>query len=189
MPAYANPTAKYGGIWRFLTLQNFFLHLAVNTLFLVGEVIQPAKALGTIVHYGISFGTTWVVFLVFWPLYMFNQELILPKRNEAFYPFWMNWVEHGLIAPFALVNCLLEPRTGTRATYLSALVLFATGYVAWILHIYSHTGQWVYPFLAAAGYANVLRVVLPLTIGTCGVTALIGVRLNDAKFGKKHKLN
>ena len=63
----------------------------------------------------------------------------------------------------------------------------ATQYVLWILHIKDHTGDWVYPFLAAAGYNNVLTVVLPLTIGTCGLTALIGVRLNDAKFDKIKK--
>ena len=41
IPAYANPTKKYGGIWRFLTLQNFFLHLVVNSLLLFGELITP----------------------------------------------------------------------------------------------------------------------------------------------------
>ena len=86
-----------------------------------------AKTLGNILHYGISFGTTWVVFLVFWPLYLFNQELILPKRNEVFYPYWMNLVEHGLIAPFALINCLLEKRSANRFAYGLALVTFATG--------------------------------------------------------------
>ena len=63
----------------------------------------------------------------------------------------------------------------------------ATQYVLWILHIKDHTGQWVYPFLAAAGYTKVLTVVLPLTIGTCGITALIGIRLNDSKFDKVKK--
>ena len=43
IPAYANPTRKYGGIWRFLTLQNFFLHLVVNSLLLIGELITPGK--------------------------------------------------------------------------------------------------------------------------------------------------
>ena len=45
---------------------------------------------------------------MFWPVYIVNQELILPKRNEVFYPFWLNLVEHGAIAVFALVNCCLE---------------------------------------------------------------------------------
>ena len=46
IPAYANPTIKYGGIWRFLTIQNFFLHLVVNSLLLFGEILKPGKLLG-----------------------------------------------------------------------------------------------------------------------------------------------
>jgi len=121
IPEFANPAKKYGKQWRFLTIQNFFLHLVVNALFLVGESFTPAKKLGNILHYGISFGATWVVFTVFWPLYFINQELILSKKIEAYYPQWLNIVEHGLIAPFALINCLLEKRTGGRYSYFAAL--------------------------------------------------------------------
>ena len=85
------------------------------------EVFVLAKKLGNILHYGISFGTTWVVFTVFWPLYFINQELILSKKIEAYYPQWLNIVEHGLIGPFALINCLLEKRTGDRYSYSTAL--------------------------------------------------------------------
>ena len=155
IPEFANPAKKYGRQWRLLTIQNFFVHLVVNALFLVGEAFTPgncenfrmilfllisnelistclAKKLGNILHYGISFGTTWVVFTVFWPLYFINQELILSKKVEAFYPQWLNIVEHGFIGPFALINCLLEKRTGGRYSYSAALGMYSNG------HLYFH---------------------------------------------------
>ena len=131
-----------------------------------------------------SFGTTWVVVGIFWPLYIINQELILPKRNEVYYPFWLNCVGHGFIAPFALINSLLEKRTGNYNSYLTALFIFMTWYVLWLLHIFHATGKWVYPFLTAAGYTNVILVVLPLATLLCAIMALFGVRMNDAIFMK-----
>ena len=136
-------------------------------------------------HYGVSFGTTWIVVGIFWPLYVVNQELILPRRNEVYYPFWLNCVGHGLIAPFALINSVLERRTGTHHAYFTALFIFLTSYVVWLLHIYHATGQWVYPFLAAAGYTKVVLIILPLTTLLCGMTALVGVWANDTQFNVK----
>merc|ERR1719431_489401 len=187
IPAYANPSKKYGGVFRFLTMCNFFGHIVTNGLMLLGEFIRPVKTLGDIAHYGISFGTTWVVFLIFWILYVINQELIMPARIAVFYPMWMNVVEHGLIVPFAVVNTFLEPRRGSRGAYALTLVCFTAAYVGLIVHIHAVTNEWVYPFLNAVGYTQVIFVVLPLTIALCGTMGYYGVQFNDAYFTRKSK--
>ena len=230
IPEFANPAKKYGRQWRLLTIQNFFVHLVVNALFLVGEAFAPgnfgifcmisfsvcsnklistclAKKLGNILHYGISFGTTWVVFTVFWPLYFINQELILSKKVEAFYPQWLNIVEHGFIGPFALINCLLEKRTGGRYSYSAALGMYSNGHL--YFHLFGPRFKSYFSYLRLelrfldfthlrsyrkfifskfrsdfCSFEKVLTVVLPLTIGLCGLTAIFGVRMNDTKYSK-----
>ena len=69
----------YGGYWRYLTVWNFLLQLLVNILLAVGEHIQAARTLGDLLHHGISFGCTVVVFVIYWGLYFTKTELIRPN--------------------------------------------------------------------------------------------------------------
>ena len=69
----------YGGYWRYLTVWNFMLQILVNILLVVGEHIEYAKTLGDLLHHGISFGCTVVVFVIYWGLYFTKTELIRPE--------------------------------------------------------------------------------------------------------------
>ena len=69
----------YGGYWRFLTVWNFLLQIFVNILLAVGEHIESARTLGDLLHHGISFGCTVVVFVIYWGLYFTKTELIRPE--------------------------------------------------------------------------------------------------------------
>ena len=55
------------------------LQILVNILLAVGEHIEYARTLGDLLHHGISFGCTVVVFVIYWGLYFTKTELIRPE--------------------------------------------------------------------------------------------------------------
>ena len=54
------------------------LQILVNILLAVGEYIEMARNLGDLLHHGVSFGCTVVVFVIYWGLYFTKTELIHP---------------------------------------------------------------------------------------------------------------
>ena len=135
----------YGGYWRFLTVWNFLLQIFVNILLAVGEHIESARTLGDLLHHGISFGCTVVVFVIYWGLYFTKTELIRPelvaqenfeimilprpgcrdmsilKNAKKWYPEWLSVVEHGIIMPVAVLNSALVSKKSNTISYFTVL--------------------------------------------------------------------
>ena len=131
----------YGGYWRYLTVWNFLLQILVNILLAIGEHIESARTLGDLLHHGISFGCTVVVFVIYWGLYFTKTELIRPElvaqenfeikishkiqasfeNVKKWYPEWLSVVEHGIIMPVAVLNSALVSKKSNTISYFTVL--------------------------------------------------------------------
>ena len=83
----------------------------------------------------------------------------------------MSLIDHGLILPLALFNCISATTKPKRRSCYAATVLAYFGYMIWLLHIRSVTGSFVYPFMNVMGIQNLLTVFFPclFIIGCCFV--------------------
>jgi len=91
---------------RFLTIINHLLHI----LFFAGSLLLGLKDLYKIVeknktpHSLINdlFALVWTVAsmvgILFWSIYFYDRELILPKVHDSVYPCELNMYQHGIIA-------------------------------------------------------------------------------------------
>ena len=117
------------------------LQILVNILLAIGEHIESARTLGDLLHHGISFGCTVVVFVIYWGLYFTKTELIRPElvaqenfeikishkiqasfeNVKKWYPEWLSVVEHGIIMPVAVLNSALVSKKSNTISYFTVL--------------------------------------------------------------------
>ena len=114
IPEFANPAKKYGKQWRFLTIQNFFLHLIVNALFLIGEAFAPGNS---------------TQFNEFW-------SFCFSEKTGQYTSLWDQFWNHLGCVYRLLAIVFYQPRTYSVKedwSLLSAVVEYCRAWVNWAL--------------------------------------------------------
>ena len=101
------------------------LQIFVNILLAIGEHIESARTLGDLLHHGISFGCTVVVFVIYWGLYFTKTELIRPElvAQENFEIIILPWFSSNEFPGMNFLGChdmsiLKNAKSGIQNGYL-----------------------------------------------------------------------
>jgi len=98
--------------------------------------------------FAVMFVFTSLVGLVFWSLFLYDQELILPRSYQAYYPLDINLFQHGAVVLLMCLEVILCPHSNRSLMgELVAVLFFGLAYLVWTLLGVSYNGGWPYAFL------------------------------------------
>ncbi|XP_050423620.1 androgen-dependent TFPI-regulating protein-like [Adelges cooleyi] len=159
IPAHLNPLDEaFGGKFKYLT----FCDLAIQTLYhmmavLIDQLASKTCSDGTlkilnrcknIYFTALAFPLSMFVAVSFWPMWLTDQTLVMPKYYDLYFPVWLNHVSHAHIFLFALLEIITAyKKYPSRAAGLTIYLSFQACYLFWINFIFYKTGLWVYPIL------------------------------------------
>ncbi|KAJ0170317.1 hypothetical protein K1T71_014245 [Dendrolimus kikuchii] len=127
------------------------------------------KTIREILFSAIVFPFTFMVSTLFWSLYLFDRNLILPLSMSRVISSLSNHIVHTAIIPVALWEVIFLPRRPpkTHSSYLSLTALFTSVYLGILALSYYEKGYWPYPIL------NVLQGTIYIQIFITVVVALL----------------
>lgn len=76
-----------------------------------------------------------IVSLLFWGLYFYNQEIILPKAMEKYYPFHVNLFQHGIINVLSWGELLFHRQQGRLGLDILAVSGLTAAYIGLTAYI------------------------------------------------------
>ncbi|KAI5643695.1 FAR-17a/AIG1-like protein domain-containing protein [Phthorimaea operculella] len=91
--------------------------------------------------------STLLVSSLFWGLYNFDRELILPPKLDQVLSWTSNHIIHTAIVPVTLWELVTRPRSEPRSHWrnLAHIVFHFVLYFSVVFHTYFTTGVWIYP--------------------------------------------
>lgn len=187
----------FGRHYRFMTNINH----ALETVFFLGsffydicsflfhrermETIRKPAVLEYLFMLGFTLSS--MVGILFWALYFYDRELILPAHMEKIYPKELNIFQHGYIAVLMWLELLFSEHH-VRERWLTSILVVVTAiaYAGWTYVCFSINGVWPYPFQNQWSYGlHALFYFIAIPISVCmnhiGLL-LLHLRWN---FGKK----
>lgn len=101
----------------------------------------------------LAFPTAAYVSVIFWSVYAFNRDMILPAKYFEIFPWWLNQIVHTNVLVWMIVEHFFT-RYQSQNTKLevASLALWSLSYLTWVFVIKHFAGVWIYPFM------NVLSV-------------------------------
>lgn len=194
-----------GGRKKFLTHLNLILQCGYFFLALLNDVAgtneRAASRQGALqkardwVFTSLAFPLGTFVTSIFWTIYAYDRELILPSSMDEWFPTWLNHVMHTLPLVAAVGEQVLVPHTHQRG-YKRLMPMFGVYllYLLWLVFIRYKAGFWVYPVFDALDNRGraVFLIVLSVPALFCyvlGEKLHVSVWGNDAaqSSGKKVK--
>ncbi|KAL0809655.1 hypothetical protein ABMA28_011178 [Loxostege sticticalis] len=106
--------------------------------------------------------------LIFWPVYIYDRELVFKKALEVAIPPHINYIVHGLVYVYANYELVFLPRELPKKDNVSwnHMVLFNVFYVAVVLYTrYVDMGVWVYEVLTATVGTIMFPIILFSLLG------------------------
>ncbi|KAI5930792.1 Androgen-dependent TFPI-regulating protein [Manis javanica] len=186
-----------GGPWKYLTLINLLLQVIFYGVACLEDVlkrIERKKSIAFVTAFRdllfttLAFPVSTFVFVTFWILFLYDQELVFPKDLDDVFPKWYLHATHTIVFPLSLIEVILGPHSyPLKKIGLSILTAFGIAYLSRVLWIYSETGTWAYPVfgkLSPAGLAVFFSLIYLLAAGSY----LLGEKLNHWKWGDKKQL-
>eukprot|EP00179_Madagascaria_erythrocladioides_P008110 CAMPEP_0198323998 /NCGR_PEP_ID=MMETSP1450-20131203/12094_1 /TAXON_ID=753684 ORGANISM="Madagascaria erythrocladiodes, Strain CCMP3234" /NCGR_SAMPLE_ID=MMETSP1450 /ASSEMBLY_ACC=CAM_ASM_001115 /LENGTH=223 /DNA_ID=CAMNT_0044027753 /DNA_START=13 /DNA_END=681 /DNA_ORIENTATION=+ len=154
---------RFGGRFQYLTVINHSVHVAYMFLAAFGDVkrLLPLNApqrvsaahgllvrsLDTMFVLSSTFSVT--IGILFWSIFAYDRELILPAAADKVYPAALNVYQHGAIAIVALVEALVVEHHPSRPAYVDVTVVLgsAVAYSIWAYLLACPVlGSGVYPY-------------------------------------------
>lgn len=91
---------------------------------------------------------TSLVGIMFWAIFFYDQELILPKNVEKYYPYDLNLFQHGIVMLLMWLEVVVCAHKNRSLLGEAALILaFGLGYLLWTaLVVQLNGGVWPYAF-------------------------------------------
>ncbi|MBN3309073.1 ADTRP protein, partial [Amia calva] len=185
-------TQSYGGRWKYLTFINLVLQTVFFGVCFVTDVTQlfPLRVVSSfltklrnVLFTVLAFPLGSFVFLSFWSIYLYDRELVYPKRLDDIIPVWLNHALHTVILPLVLVQLCLQPHQyPSRKKGILGLALFIALYLAWVLWIHHVSGIWVYPILAHLSSVGFV-VFLAASAISLAPLYLLGEMLSHLRWG------
>lgn len=85
---------------------------------------------------------------LFWTIYAFDRQLVMPEAVDRFFPSWLNHIIHTNVAIFVAIELVsLHRQYPSRKQGLFGLMTFMVCYIIWLHIIRLIAGRWVYPIL------------------------------------------
>ncbi|XP_014363968.2 androgen-dependent TFPI-regulating protein [Papilio machaon] len=96
--------------------------------------------------------STFLVFTVFWSLFLYDRNLILPVNIDKVLTPISNHVIHTAIVPVVLWELLFRPRAEPKShiRYVAHSVFHLFVYLLVLTYTYLERGTWIYPVLTKA---------------------------------------
>ncbi|KAJ3263700.1 hypothetical protein HK104_006601, partial [Borealophlyctis nickersoniae] len=112
----------FGGQYQFLTQLNHIFQTGFFFLAILGDIFPPSpspspsssssfrRTLRTILNhiFPITFTVATMVGILFWSVYAYDRELIMPKEYDGVYPRELNRFQHGWVAVLAWVEVVVR---------------------------------------------------------------------------------
>lgn len=129
------------------------------------------------------------VAILFWTIYAFDRDMVLPEAADAIFPSWLNHILHTNVAVFIVIEMLvLHRQYPDRKSGILGLMAFNFAYLVWGHITRYYAGRWVYPILEVLdAYSKVAFYVFTLAILPLAFYFL-GENLNVMIWGK-HRFN
>ncbi|PSN49553.1 hypothetical protein C0J52_04987 [Blattella germanica] len=91
-------------------------------------------------------GWNFTVALMFWPVYLYDRELVIPIVAEVLLPWWTNHSMHSVIVVALIIEMLISSHRYSKRSYgLAALATYVTIYNIVFFGTYLVEGVWLYP--------------------------------------------
>uniref|UniRef100_A0A6B2LM28 FAR-17a/AIG1-like protein n=1 Tax=Arcella intermedia TaxID=1963864 RepID=A0A6B2LM28_9EUKA len=94
----------------------------------------------------VVFAMSTAIGILFWAIFFYDRELILPKSLDAIYPMSLNVFQHGFIAILMWVEYYLGKYPFT-STHFRSFINFSIGYTIWTHVQKALFGIYPYPFM------------------------------------------
>eukprot|EP00743_Colponemidia_sp_Colp-15_P002326 GILK01002521.1.p1 GENE.GILK01002521.1~~GILK01002521.1.p1 ORF type:complete len:260 (-),score=40.67 GILK01002521.1:167-889(-) len=155
------PHAKdhpFGRLTKFTFLTNIghLVHLVLfglSTIESAQEVLLRRVPAGekTLIDtlFGVSFVLSTIIGILFWALFFYNRELILPVAFESVYPASLNLYQHGVVAVLVWIKMILwrHEYDTQRQHEVRRMGIICGGYVAMTVVVFFASGSHIYPFM------------------------------------------
>ncbi|XP_027695412.1 androgen-dependent TFPI-regulating protein isoform X3 [Vombatus ursinus] len=182
----------YGGQWKYLTVLNLLLQAIFYGVACLDDVLKGMRrnkdikwitASRDLLFTTLAFPVSAFVFMSFWTIFLYDQELIYPKSLDAIFPKWLNHAMHTAVLPFSLIEAILNPhRYPSKKKGLTLLGCAAIAYICWVLRIYYVTKKWVYPIFAQLSPEG-LAAFFSVSYVLLACIYLLGERFNQLIWG------
>ncbi|CAG4963945.1 unnamed protein product [Colias eurytheme] len=146
---------KYITIWN-LGFQLFFLGLSiVCDTSLIWNLYKKHKFLNQIKRYkefffaSVLWPTTLLIFTIFWPIFIYDRELIFPTFIDKVLTTLSNHIMHSFIILVGLWELLMQPRKqpkNHKGNLLNMTLIYVVYFLV-IIHHYYTAGVWPYPMV------------------------------------------
>jgi len=129
-------------------------------------------------------GLSTVVGLLFWTMFFYDRELILPASMDKIYPPEMNVYQHGVVAVIMWLELLLVRHYASPSAREDAYICiaFSSGYISWSYVVYFQMGKWAYPFMNLMSHTNLILFFFVSQMISLGV-ALAMRKATIARWG------
>ncbi|KAJ8704524.1 hypothetical protein PYW07_011712 [Mythimna separata] len=143
--------SRYLTVWN-IGFQMFYFSLAFACDFLtvVGRdnlIPKSIRRFRQTFFSAVIFPVAVLIFTIFWPLFIYDRELLFPAFIDKIFSFKSNLIMHFCILPAALWELAFLPRLvpKTHRLNLGILMVIYIVYNALILHTYNQSGLFPYP--------------------------------------------
>lgn len=186
-----NHAKGFGGRLKFLTIWGHLLQVGYYIFAALVDVYNqcrgsPCSKLKQARDWWFStlvFPITFLVFILFWGLFAYDRELVMPKRLDAEIDPLFNHIVHTFIIFWALMEPLVTEITIPKKRQgLLAIAFFGVSYTVWSYIIFLNIGKWVYPILNIL--SDVQRVLFILVAYFLIVCLFFSTRAYQKKFGR-----
>ncbi|XP_069364097.1 androgen-dependent TFPI-regulating protein-like isoform X2 [Maniola hyperantus] len=169
--------------FKYMTIWNVAFQMIYSVMNLVCDiplVLKVKEESSSVIYYlkylrkyrkilfgAVIFPTGVAVFTVFWPIYLYNRELIFPAYIDKALSHTSNQIMHTAILPIALWELLFQPRSkpSSHVVYLAHMAAIYFSYLIVLFTNYAERGTWPYPIFSQI-YGT---IYFPLIITALGV--------------------
>ncbi|XP_045782794.1 androgen-dependent TFPI-regulating protein-like [Maniola jurtina] len=168
--------------FKYMTIWNVAFQMIYSVINLVCDiplVLKVKEESSSMVYYlkylrkyrkiffgAVIFPTGVAVFIVFWPFYLYNRELIFPAFIDKALSHTSNQIMHTAILPITLWELLFLPRTkpSSHVLYLGHMAAIYISYLIVLFANYAERRTWPYPIFSQI-YGTIYFPLIILALG------------------------
>ncbi|XP_045457681.1 androgen-dependent TFPI-regulating protein-like [Melitaea cinxia] len=187
---------------RYFTCWNFFLHVLFSVVGLISDSklllnsdnpsYIPSKHFEWFkktLFSTIIWPSTWVVVAVFWPLYLYDRQLIFPKFADKIITPLSNHIMHTAIIGSIVWEVCFQPREvpSSHKRNILHIIFHLLLYFCILMYTYIERGVWLYPIFKIL-YGTIYFPVSILLIGVVAITSYyVQWLLTELMWGRRQK--
>ncbi|XP_065179607.1 androgen-dependent TFPI-regulating protein-like [Sycon ciliatum] len=149
---------RMGERYKYLTQINMYIQLGFFAMATIGDVAQLLRApralvcglqkIVDVVFATLAFPLSEFIVCIFWPIYIYDRELIFPTKLDEHLPFYVNYLDHLFIGVWVMIEMLLvRHKYPSVKVGMAVTAAFGATYTSIVFYIAHYGGFWVYPFM------------------------------------------